>query len=191
VNDDIALVDRLRRGDEAACAELVRRYHSRLVRLATDVVGRRDIAEEVTQDTWLSVLRGIARFEGRSSFKTWLFHILINLARTAMEHETRAGRPQGGVEERSQTAAWVDDPADWSDAIEDRIVAERVAPRVRELLPLLPNAQRTVVTLRDIEGVSAADVGTLLHISAANQRVILHRGHARLRKLLADQLSTA
>src|SRR5215207_11154177 len=149
VDDDITLVDRLRQGDEAAYVELVKRYHPRLVRVATSVVGRRDVAEEVTQDTWLGVVRGIDRFEGRSSFKTWLFHILMNRAHTAAGRESRAGRPDDTVGERfDASGAWATPPVPWSDEVDDRIVADRLAPRVQELLSLLPEAQREVVILR-------------------------------------------
>src|SRR5438128_11733791 len=95
--DDADLVARLRAGDEAAFAELVRRHHPRMVRLAEATVGSRAVAEEVAQDTWLAVVRGVAAFEGRSSFRTWLFHILLNRARSTVGREQRAGRPDETV----------------------------------------------------------------------------------------------
>src|SRR3954452_2278376 len=91
VDDDLGLVDRLRAGDEAAFAELVRRYQPRLLRLAESTVGSRAVAEEACQDTWLAVVKGVDRFEGRSSFKTWLFRILLNRARSTIGREQRAG----------------------------------------------------------------------------------------------------
>src|SRR5882672_6013438 len=99
VDDDADLVDRLRAGDESAFVALVGRYQPRMLRLAEATVGSRAVAEEVTQDTWLAVLRGVERFEGRSSLKTWLFHILLNRARSAASREQRAGRPDGDIVE--------------------------------------------------------------------------------------------
>src|SRR6476646_3893559 len=97
--DEATLVERLRAGDEAAFAELIKQYQARMIRLAEATVGSRAVAEEVTQDTWLGVVRGVDRFEGRSSLKTWLFHILLNRARSAASREQRAGRPDEGVVE--------------------------------------------------------------------------------------------
>ena len=191
MDDDVALVERLRSGDESAFAELVARYQPRLLRLATSVTGRRDVAEEVAQDTWLGVVRGVERFEGRSTFKTWLFHILMNRAHTAVGREIRAGRPDDTVGERfDSSGAWATPPVPWSDQVDDRVVAEVLAPRVHDLLAQLPEAQRTVVVLRDVEALSADEVASLLGLSAGNQRVILHRGRARLRELLAAEMGT-
>src|SRR5215510_9761180 len=100
VDDDVALVARLRAGDESAFVEVVRRYQPRLLRLAQATVGSRAVAEEVCQDTWLAVVRGVEHFEGRSSFKTWLFRVLINRARTSATREQRAGRADDDVVER-------------------------------------------------------------------------------------------
>ena len=112
-------------------------YQSRLLRLAGTVVTNRSVAEEVVQDTWLAVVRGVERFEGRSSFKTWLFHILLNRARTTAGREHRtASLPDGDVDDRFDgSGAWVTPPVPWSDQVEDRLVADRLARRVREILP--------------------------------------------------------
>ncbi|MGH9269186.1 MAG: RNA polymerase sigma factor [Acidimicrobiales bacterium] len=191
VDDDVGLLERLRAGDESAFADLVRSYQPRLLRLAEATVGSRAVAEEVCQDTWLAVVRGVERFEGRSSFKTWLFRILVNRARTSAGREQRAGRPEQDVVERfNATGAWAAPPVPWSERVDDRLVAERLAHRVHELLPELPDQQRKVVILRDIEGVSPADVASVLGISAGNQRVLLHRGRARLRELLTVEMSS-
>ncbi len=190
VDDDGALVAQLQAGDEAAFAELVRRYQPRLLRLAESTVGSGAVAQEATQDTWIAVLRGIDRFEGRSSFKTWLFRILMNRARTAAYREQRAGRPADVADERFDAkGAWSEPPEPWSDRVEDQIVAGGLAQRVQELLPQLPEAQRAVVVLRDVEGLDAADVAVLLDLSEGNQRVLLHRGRARLRALLAGEVT--
>ena len=191
VDDEVELVDRLRAGDESAFVALIGRYQPRLLRLAEATVGSRAVAEEVTQDVWLAVVRGVERFEGRSSLATWLFHILLNRARSAAGREQRAGRPdEGVVEDRfDKSGAWVSPPEPWADQVADRIVAEHVASRVQELLPLLPDQQRQVVVLRDLEGLSPGDVAELVGVTDANQRVLLHRGRARLRQLLATDMT--
>src|SRR4051812_35072850 len=190
--DDAALVIALRDGDEAAFAELVRRYQPQLLRLAHTTVGSRAVAEEVTQDTWLAVVRGIDRFEGRSSFKTWLYRVLLNRARSAAGREVRAGRPPRADDDECFDAAgaWSEPPVPWSDTVDERVTAEHLAARARELLERLPANQREVVLLRDVDGLSAADVGMLLDISDGNQRVLLHRGRRRLRALLDAEMGT-
>ena len=177
MDSDGQLVDRLRAGEEAAFVELVGRYQPQLLRLAEATVGSRAVAQEVTQDTWLAVVRGVDRFEGRSSFKTWLFRILLNRARSAATKEQKAGRPDDGTDERFDTnGAWADPPTPWADRVDDQMVANDLAQRVKELLPELPEAQRQVVVLRDVDGLSSTDVQDLLGISEGNQRVLLHRG---------------
>lgn len=188
-DDDGALVDRLRVGDEGAFVEVLNRYQPRLLRLAQATVGSRAVAEEVTQDTWLAVLRGVERFEGRSSFKTWLFQVLLNRARSAASREQRAGVPEDNLDERFDTGGhWAPPPVPWADRVDDRLVAEELATRVHSFLPELPDAQRQVVILRDIEQVGANEVAALLGVSDGNQRVLLHRGRARLRALLAAEM---
>jgi RNA polymerase sigma-70 factor (ECF subfamily) len=189
VDEDAELVDRLRAGDESAFVELLSRYQSRLLRLAQATVGSRAVAEEVTQDTWLAVMRGIERFEGRASFKSWLFKVLLNRARTAASREQRAGRPDEDIEERFDSAGhWISPPVPWSDQVDDHLVATELATRVQSLLPRLAEAQRQVVVLRDIEHVEPADVAAMLGISDGNQRVLLHRGRQRLRALLTEEM---
>jgi RNA polymerase sigma-70 factor (ECF subfamily) len=131
-------------------------------------------------------VRGVERFEGRSTFKTWLFHILLNRARTAAGKEHRAPPlADEDLGERFDTyGAWVTPPVPWADEAEDRLVAQHLAERVRTLLPGLPAAQREVLLLRDIEGVPAADVCALLGVSDGNQRVLLHRARVQLRRQL-------
>lgn len=191
MDDDVALVDRLRAGDESAFVEVVRRYQPRLLRLAQATVGSRAVAEEVCQDTWLAVVRGVERFEGRSSFKTWLYRIMLNRARTSVTREQRAGRSDTDAVERFDAQGeWAEPPAPWSDRVDERLVAERLADRVRDFLPSLPEQQRQVVVLRDVDGLDAAEVSGLLGITDGNQRVLLHRGRARLRECLALELGT-
>lgn len=191
VDDEIELVDRLRAGDESAFVELIGRYQPRLLRLAEATVGSRAVAEEVTQDVWLAVFRGVDRFEGRSSLATWLFHILLNRARTAAGREHRAGRPaEHVVQDRfDKSGAWASPPEPWADRVDDRLVADHLASRVQQFLPLLPDLQRQVVVLHDVEGLAPGDVASLVGVTDANQRVLLHRGRARLRQLLATDLA--
>lgn len=193
VSDEGDLVVRLREGDEAAFAALVAKYQTTLLRLAGTFVASRSVAEEVVQDTWLAVVRGVDRFEGRSSFKTWLFRILMNRARTTAGREHRSTvLPHGDLDDRFDgTGAWATPPVPWSDQVDDRVVAERLAHRVRELLPTLPDGQRQVVVLRDIEGVPAAEVSELLGLTDGNQRVLLHRARARIREQIDTELGTS
>ena len=189
---DGALVLALQAGDEAAFATLVRRYHARLLRLAQTMVPSRAVAEEVVQDTWLGVVRGIERFEGRSSVKTWLFRILVFRARTAGSREPRTLPldDTDPLEDRfGANGAWSTPPAPWSDAVDDRLAAEELARRVRHHVPELPEAQRRVLVLRDVEGLGADDVCAVLGISAGNQRVLLHRARTRLRAALEAELA--
>jgi RNA polymerase sigma-70 factor, ECF subfamily len=187
--DDTDLVDRLRAGDESAFVALIGLYQQRMLRLAEMTVGSRAVAEEVTQDTWLAVVRGVERFEGRSTLKTWLFHILLNRARSTAGRELRAGRPTKESDDRfDKSGAWVIPPEPWADRADDRLVAERLAARVQAFLPRLPESQREVVVLRDLEGLSAEDVTAIVGITDGNQRVLLHRGRAHLRQLLSAEM---
>ncbi len=189
VDPDTTLLDGLRAGDDAAFASLVSKYHTRLLRFAESMVPSRAVAEEVVQDTWLGVVRGIDRFEGRSSVKTWLFHILANRAKTTGAREARSVPLGDPLEGRFTDAGeWGQPPEPWSDAVDSRVVADKLASRVRQCLPELPAGQRQVLVLRDIEGLEAAEVCTLLGISAGNQRVLLHRARAQIRGLLEAEL---
>jgi RNA polymerase sigma-70 factor (ECF subfamily) len=192
VDGDAELVERLRVGDESAFVMMIGRYQPQMLRLAEATVGSQAVAEEVTQDTWLAVLRGVERFEGRSTFKTWLFHILMNRARTTASREQRAGRPDAHVEERFDAdGEWAEPPEPWADRAEDRLVAEHLAARVQQLLLELPETQRQIVLLRDVEGLASHEVAVLVGVSDGNQRVLLHRGRARLRQLLAAEMGSA
>jgi len=187
--DEGELVERLRAGDEDAFAAVVRAHHGALCRLARTFVGSSAIAEEVVQETWLAVVRGVDRFEGRSSLRTWLFHILVNRARTTATRERRA---DSGVEPEADrfdsAGVWSSPPVPWAEQVDDRLAAEHAAALARDLLETLPDAQRQVVVLRDVEGLAAAEVAELLGLSDGNQRVLLHRGRARLRAGLEAKL---
>ena len=188
MSGDEELLGRLRAGDETAFAVLVDRYHAPMIRLALAYVPTRAVAEEVVQDTWLGVVRGIDRFEGRSSLKTWLFRILVNRARTAGPRERRhvpLGHGETVDPDRfTADGAWATPPAHWSDEVDDRLDAAALAGSLREAIDSLPAGQREVVLLRDVDGVSSADACAILGISEGNQRVLLHRGRARVRQLL-------
>jgi RNA polymerase sigma-70 factor (ECF subfamily) len=183
------LLARLRCGDEIAFRTLVERYSTTMLRVARLHVRDRQAAEEVVLETWLAVVKGLERFEERSTLKTWLFHILLNRARSTVGRELRAGRPERDVElQFDASGAWVTPPEPWADRADDRIVAERLAGRVQELLPQLPDMQRQVVVLRDLEGLSADDVAALVGVTDGHQRVLLHRGRAQLRQLLSAEM---
>ena len=191
---DEELIGRLRAGDPAAFGELVDCYHTSMVRLAETFVPNRAVAEEVVQDTWVAVIRGIDRFEARSSLKTWIFHILANRARSTGARERRV-RPVDFEEGRDadmvgfgRGGMWSDPPVPWSDEVDDRLSAAGTLAAVRSVLEQLPESQRAVVTLRDVEGLSPREVSEVLDLSDANQRVLLHRGRARVRAALEREV---
>ncbi|HLF41762.1 MAG TPA: sigma-70 family RNA polymerase sigma factor [Acidimicrobiia bacterium] len=194
MGDDTELVERLQSGDERAFVELVDRFHPSLLRLASTFVPNRAVAEEVVQDTWLGVVRGIDRFEGRSSLRTWLFRILVNRARTAGSRERRStpvdltAEPAVPSERFGSGGQWRDPPAPWSDDAEDRIVAQLTVERISAWLGELPEMQRQVVLMRDFEGLPSAEVCELLGLSDVNQRVLLHRARSRIRGMLEREL---
>ncbi|HLI01576.1 MAG TPA: sigma-70 family RNA polymerase sigma factor [Acidimicrobiales bacterium] len=186
---DDELIGLVRAGQEEAFAELVDRYHRRLVRLAQSFGTGREVAEEVAQDTWIAVLRGAERFEGRSSVRTWLFRICLNRARSAAGRERRdpsldPNDPAVDPHRFTTGGQWASPPADWTDAVDDRLVAAGLIGPLRAAIGGLPPLQQQVVTLRDVEGLSSEEVCEVLSISAANQRVLLHRGRSRVRSLV-------
>lgn len=192
---DANLLAGLRSGDEAAFAALVCRYQPRMLRLAESLVGSRAVAEEAVQDTWLGVVRGLERFEGRSSMKTWLFRILVNRARSAgvREHGDVAldDEPSVPAGDFDRDGGWATPPEVWAEAAEDRLFAERMAKLVVASLDRLPARQRQVVLLRDVEGLTSAEVCAVLGVTDGHHRVLLHRGRARLRRLLDAEMGGA
>jgi len=186
--DDAELLVRLREGDERAFVELVRRYHESLVRVARYYVNSEASAEDVAQDTWIAVLRGVERFEGRSSFKTWLFRILVNRARTTGVKEHRvvpvdpsAAGPSVAAARFDQGGTWLQPPVPFSETLEDALDRAPIVQLVRQSIARLPATARAVVTLRDVEGLSTTEVAELVGLTEANVRVILHRSRARIR----------
>ena len=189
---DGELLLRLRSGDERAFVSLVQRYQEQMLRLATSFVPNQAVAEEVVQDTWLALLRGLDGFEGRSSLKTWLFSILVNQARTTGTKEHRSvpvPDPEPAVDPARFDAggSWADPPEQWVEAAEGRLEAGKLADRLRALMDELPARQRQVVLLRDVDELSSEEVCSVLAISDGNQRVLLHRGRSRLRQLFEDE----
>jgi RNA polymerase sigma-70 factor, ECF subfamily len=193
---DAELLGRLRAGDEQAFVVLVRRHHAAMLRLACGYVPSVAVAEEVVQDTWLGVLRGLGGFEGRSSFRTWLLRILVNRARTTGARERRSvpvGEPEPAVDPSrfDDTGHWAAPPERWIEDADRRLDAAKLAGRLRSAIDDLPDRQREVVTLRDIEGLSSEEVCSALEISEGNQRVLLHRGRSRLRQFLETEFGEA
>ena len=193
---DAELLVRLRAGDEQAFVVLVRRHHAAMLRLARGYVPSVAVAEEVVQDTWLGVLRGIGGFEGRSSVRTWLLRILVNRARTAGTRERRSvaiGDLESAVDGSRFDGAggWADPPERWIDEVEGRLDAAKMADRLRSAIDDLPDRQREVVVLRDIEGLTSEEVCGVLELSEGNQRVLLHRGRSRLRQVLETEFGRA
>jgi len=189
---DAELLAALRAGDEQAFVLLVRRHHSTMLRLALGYVASQAIAEEVVQDTWLAVLRGISGFEGRSSLRTWVLRILVNRARTAGERERRSiavPDPEPAVDPArfDGSGSWASPPERWVEEARDRLRAAKVTARLRSAIGELPQRQREVVLLRDVDGLSSGEVCSVLDISEANQRVLLHRGRSRLRQVLETE----
>jgi RNA polymerase sigma-70 factor (ECF subfamily) len=189
---DIEQLSRLRSGDEEAFVMLVARYQRSMLRLARSMVSSDAVAEEVVQDTWLGVVRGIDRFEGRSSFKTWLFSILVNRARSAgsAEHPNTPIEALHAVDPSRFDAQgqWADPLERWSEDSEDRLDAGALTPILNSALDDLPPRQRQVVVLRDVEGLTNAETCSALRISSGNQRILLHRGRSRLRGMLEAKM---
>jgi RNA polymerase sigma-70 factor (ECF subfamily) len=199
--DDLDLVERARGGNEEAFALLVRRYSPMLLRLARMYVPTDALAEDVVQETWVAVVRGLERFEGRSSFKTWLFRILVNRAKTRGVREHRsipfASVGSGGEEDGDEgptvdparftsEGAWTSAPADWRDDPETALDSAEALRVAREAIAELPERQKIVITLRDLEGLSSDEVRNVLDHTETNQRVLLHRARTKVRKALED-----
>jgi RNA polymerase sigma-70 factor (ECF subfamily) len=203
-DDEQVLVAALRRGDEAAFGWLVDRYHAPLRRLARTYVATPSVADDVVQDTWLAVIKGIDGFEGRSAVSTWLYRILANIARTrgVREHRTVPfSSAVGALEDGAGPAVaperfgvvgnpgyghWAAPPTPWDDEPEARLESQETLAAVRAAIDALPPAQREVITLRDLEGWSSTEVRNALDLSETNQRVLLHRARAKVRRALEE-----
>jgi RNA polymerase sigma-70 factor, ECF subfamily len=200
--NELALVASLRDGDERAFAELVDRHGAGMLRLARIYVRDRAVAEEVVQEAWISVFRGIERFEGRSALRTWLFRIVANLARTRAVREARsvpfsavAAQDEGPsvAPERFRGSGdrwaghWAVPPEEWGRP-EQELLSSETRVLIAEAIEALPDTQRQVITLRDVEGWSAEEVCNVLELSGTNQRVLLHRARTKVRQTLDEYL---
>jgi RNA polymerase sigma-70 factor (ECF subfamily) len=188
VDIDAEWLDSLLAGDEDAFVMLVTRYRQPMLRVAESMLLNRAVAEEVVQDTWVGVVRGIDRFEGRSSLKTWLFSILVNRARSAGAHEP-SGPPIDTLHavdplRFDADGHWADPLDSWAEESDNRLDAGALLPVLQSALRDLPPRQRQIVLLRDVEGLTHDEACAVLGISAGNQRLLLHRGRARLREIL-------
>jgi len=194
---DAELIDAIKRGDEAAFAAMVDAYSPSLLRTARMFVRDRAVAEEVVQETWVAVLRGIDRFEGRSSLRTWIFRILINTAKTRGQREGRsipfsaaAHDDEAVVDpdrflgpDHRHAGGWILGPSDWPTP-EDELLQGETHEVILRAIDQLPDAQRAVITMRDIEGLPAEEVVEALGITDGNQRVLLHRARSKVRTAL-------
>jgi RNA polymerase sigma-70 factor, ECF subfamily len=201
--DETTLVADLRAGDEAAYAELVDRHTPSMLRVARGYVRTNAVAEEVVQEAWIALLKGIAKFEGRSSLRTWLFTVLVNIAKARALRERRNAEVEvmaftGGSVDPARFRSdddpwpghWREDstPAPFPDTPEGSVLGDELIAVARAELEKLPERQRMVVTMRDMLGLDSAEVRELLDISVANQRVLLHRGRCAVRQVLENYL---
>jgi RNA polymerase sigma-70 factor, ECF subfamily len=203
--EEMRLVEGLRAGDEAAFVELMRLYGASMLRIAQLYVRSRAVAEEVVQESWLAVFKGIGRFEGRSSLKTWLFRILTNTAKTRAVREGRSipfsalgGDDEDGPSvdpdrflgpEERFPGHWSAPPSSWAAEPEERLVAAETLDVIKAEIDKLPPAQALVITMRDVEGFGSEEVCNALDITETNQRVLLHRARSKVRRALEDYLS--
>jgi RNA polymerase sigma-70 factor (ECF subfamily) len=197
------LVARLEAGDEEAFAEILLAWSPAMLRVARAHVSTQASAEEVVQDTWLAVITGLAGFQGRSSLRTWVFSILVNKAKTRGVREGRtlpfsslAGDDDGPTVDPSRfqgegdphPGGWRPEaaPRAWVPSPEDALVAAEVRGLLAEAIEALPERQRIVITLRDVQGLDSSEVSEVLDITPENQRVLLHRARAKVRAALED-----
>jgi RNA polymerase sigma-70 factor (ECF subfamily) len=208
---DAALVASLRAGDERAFVDLVEQLHPSLVRLARSWVHSPAVAEDVAQETWVGVLRGLDSFESRSSLKTWIFRILVNRAKTRAERESRtisfsdaAGNGDGdrggpsvdadrflGSDHPRWPHHWATPPRRWDELPEERLLGAETRALIESEIATLPSTQRQVIELRDVEGLDSDEVCHLLDLTPGNQRVLLHRARSRVRRALERYLEPA
>jgi RNA polymerase sigma-70 factor (ECF subfamily) len=200
--DDLRLIELLRSGNETAFVSLLEQYSPSLLRLAKAFIPIHAVAEEIVQETWMGVLQGIQRFEGRSSLKTWIFRILTNCAKTRAQREGRSV-PFSSLPEfdsnfsepavdpdrfrsadQQSAGSWVSFPRSWDEIPEERILSDETRACIERTIDRLPPSQREVITLRDIEGWTADETCSFLGVSEVNQRVLLHRARSKVRRAL-------
>ena len=203
VSEEADLVARLRAGDERAFEALVERHYGMMLAVARGYVRTRAVAEEVVQEAWVGVLNGIARFEGRSSLRTWIMRIVVNIAITRGEREARTIpfstlAPEGDEpavdpdrfrdESDGFPGHWRAYPANWAAVPDDALLSRETLDVVMGAIEELPDAQRVVITMRDVAGCSAEEVCGTLDVSEGNQRVLLHRARSHVRNALERHL---
>jgi RNA polymerase sigma-70 factor (ECF subfamily) len=204
--NETQLITRLRSGDEAAFLQVVGEHHQALLRVSRAYVSNQAVAEEVVQETWLGVLRGIGRFEGRCSLKTWIFQILINRAITRSQREARTvsfSALAGSEMEQSQPLVdpsrlagpnaeypdrWAVAPQEWAMTPEQLLLSNECRTHIERAIAALPPVQRQVITMRDIQGWTNEEICNTLGISESNCRVLLHRARSRVRQVMEDYL---
>jgi len=202
IPEELELLSALRRRDESAFSRLVTAHHTSLMRVARMYVGSQAVAEEVVQETWLGVLKGLDRFEGRCTLKTWIFQILVNRARTRGEREGRMipfsamfdaqsepGEPavdpsQFNEHDPEWPGGWVSQPRDWGKTPEQSLLSREFRALVQAGIDTLPPNQKEVITLRDVQGWTSEEVCNVLGVSETNQRVLLHRARSKVRQAL-------
>ena len=207
-NGERELVAALRRRDETAFTGLIAAHHGSLLRVARFYVNSTEVAEEVVQDTWLGVIKGIDNFEGRSSLKTWIFQILINRARTRGQREGRSipfsayfdaqAAPAEPAVDPSQfnendpewPGGWVAQPRNWGATPEQVLLSSELRAYTQAAIDALPPSQREVITLRDVQGWTSEEVCNVLGVSETNQRVLLHRARSKVRQALDKYFET-
>jgi len=201
--DDAALVARLREGDEGAFEDVVEAFYPSMIAVARGYVRSRAVADEVVQEAWLGVLRGLDRFEGRSLLRTWVLQIVANVARTRAVREARS-IPMSAFEAEGDEPSveperflgpddpypghWRSYPSDWRTLPEQQLLSKETLEVVSRAIDALPDAQRLVITMRDVTGCSAEEVCEALGVSEGNQRVLLHRARARVRSAVERHL---
>ena len=200
--EEVQLVAALRRGDEVAFSRLVAAHHASLLRVARMYVSSPASAEEVVQDTWVGVLKGLGNFQGRCALKTWIFQILINRAKTRGERDSRMipfsamfdarndpGEPavepsQFNENDPEWPGGWATQPSDWGRTPEQSLLTQELRAVTQQAIVALPASQREVITLRDVQGWTSGEVCNVLAISETNQRVLLHRARSKVRQSL-------
>jgi RNA polymerase sigma-70 factor, ECF subfamily len=203
---DRETLDALRRGDPETFAVLVDELTGPLLRVAMTYVHDRAVAEEVVQDTWVAVLNGLDRFEGRSSLRTWIFRILMNRAISRFDRERRSvpfsafadGDDEPSVDpdrfrspDHPQAGQWASPPRSWDAIPEDVLTSGETLEVIRDAVDRLPDGQRAVMALRDLQGLSSAEACNVLGITETNQRVLLHRARTKVRRALEEHFDAA
>jgi RNA polymerase sigma-70 factor, ECF subfamily len=202
LESEACLIDALRAGDECAFAALIDTHHAPMLRIAKSYVRDRSVAEEVVQEAWLGVLRSIHRFERRSTLKTWIFRILVNVAKARAAREERSVPFSALIAEDSEEfepavdadrflpvdaqwpGHWLSFPLQWGSAPDERVIWGEAQNLIASAIEGLSPGQREVVTLRDVNDWTSEEVCNVLQISETNQRVLLHRGRSRIRREL-------